>query len=114
MEVPGIGRSVTQVGHDAASRGSHLLREGQSSGDGQTTARDPVGAHVTDLDRCHVLRASLPAAVAIAATGDLGQRPVGPGSLGQEVSVPAVRADDEVFGVEVNRDAHGNGLLADT
>src|SRR5580700_1493559 len=86
--------------------------ESCASGDTNAAADDRVGAEVAGSGISDVHRSTLAATIARFFSQQLGEHAVGRCTLGQAVSVAAVRAGDVIVNAQSFANAHGNGFFA--
>ena len=88
-----------------------LGRERRAGGDARAAADDRVRAEVAGVGIGDVHRAALAFAVAGFLAEELREHPVGRRAFGEAMSVPAVRARDEVVLAKRFADAAGDRFL---
>jgi len=93
--------------------GLHLERQRCADGHGYAACHDSIRAHDSEIEVGHVQRPALAGAVADFARGQFGHHVAHIAALGDQVTVAAVGAGDEVILVERGARADCARLLAD-
>lgn len=108
-----IGRAVAEETDHDMRRVALRERVGEARRDGNSARGDSVRAHEADVNAGHVLRAALAAAVAFFAAVEFGHDPKNVAAFGDEMSVPAMIADDQIVFRQRRACADRDGFLPD-
>jgi hypothetical protein len=111
-EIP-LDRAVTPEAYGDLVGSFHLDAVGRAGGKQVGGPHNPVHAEDAQTDIGDVERPAVPLAVAGGLVRDLGQHAAHVASLGNQVTVAAVRAGDVVVAPQGLADPYGNRFLAD-
>ena len=110
---PLVGGAIAEEGDRDATIAVELCSERRADRKADAAADDTVRADDAAAEVGNVHRAAAAFADAVLAAEDLGDQELGIAALGEEVTVPAMRAGDPVAIGEMRADADGDRLLAD-